>query len=312
MPLAAAVILFALVGVVAFASLRKGAEVSGLSTECRDIQRNLATLPWDADPGTRAQMEAQLRNCAADLAARGIDIDFATIAVGNARNTGAQIESLWSDYRGTDYGDTVKRDNTRRAMMRLLDQLVVTLREAGTSARTPAERAMVRDEILAQIAKSVDRAYCLNTGGAGCGRFGVVEPDWDERARDELTHGAFALGLRDAQENGYRTPRDRGEPRESDPHWRNWFLARTSGNFPPEGLMRIGELGPLVDPSWDTFGGGPHYAGQTIAIRNAWTAPQSSPYSLVPVPPPPAYSAADIARAIGNTGKLNIGFRLGG
>lgn len=307
MPLAAAIVLFALVGAVAFASLRKGAATSDLSEACRTIQRRIATLPWDADPGTRAQLEAELRNCAADLAARGIDIDFSTIALGNARNTGQQIESLWSDYRGTDYGDTVKRDNTRRAMMRLLDQLVTTLREAAATATTPAQKTAARDEILTQIGKSIDRAYCLNTGGAGCGRFGVVEPDWDERARDELTHGAFALGLRAAQENGYRTPRDRGEPRDSDPHWRNWFLARTSGNYPAEGLFRIGELGPLVDPSWDTFGGGPHYAGQTLAIRAAWDAPQDVPYSLVPVH---RISARDVSRAIGGSRGLFVPFRI--
>lgn len=294
MPIAA-VALFVIVAAVAAVALRRGAGVAGLSEGCRDIQRAIATLPANAPPDQRRVLEAQLRNCAADLAARGIAVDMSEIALGNARNTAGQIEATWSDYLATDYTDIIGRKAKMGHLYQLLDSLVASLLEAARNATTSASMTTVRTEIQQQMVRSLDRALCRANGGSGCGRYGYNEDDWDVQMLHEMQHGAFALGLRDAIRSGWRSPRDIGDGEVNAPAWAAYRRALPSGNVPPADLYRIGELARAIHPTWDDFGGGPHYHGAYLNFVGAWNAsPAVNPYDVVK---PLRYNAGAVARA---------------
>lgn len=289
MPIVAAFTLLAVLG-VALLVVRKSAGTASVADACRDLQREIES-GGETDPAKRQRKIDQLRSCTADLAAQGIAVDLSSIALGNARATASLLDLQWGDYRGTDYADTVRRGNIRNNMGRLQDQLRDQLSEAARNATTLEGRAKVREEIQRQIVASLDRAQCYQSGAQGCGRSGIIEGDWDERTRDEIQHGALALGLRTAVETGWRTPRDRGDPADNY-QWGAWNRSQASGNVVPAMLYRVGELERVLAPSWDDFGGGPHYPGQRDAIQATWTAGTSgtSPYDIVG--PPPNIAAA--------------------
>lgn len=289
----AIIALVVLVGSVALGALLRARGTAAVAAQCDALRNRLATLGPGGDPAERARLEAGLRLCAEDLAARGIEVDFSDIELQNATAASMQIDQLWSDYLATSYADPISRSGKRGAIFRLLDGMVDTLNKAGQAATTDAGKNRVREAIQGEILKSLRRVQCLTGGQSGCGRDGVNEPDWDERARDELQHGAFALGLRTAIGNGWRTPRDRGGPETASPAWDLFRRAEPSGNVPPADLFRVGELAELIDPSWDVFGGGPHYAGQTTTIRTAWQNTGRTPYDNVKL-----FQIADIGKLV--------------
>ncbi len=299
MPVIAALIFVAVAGFALIAFRKSSGEAA--EADCRAKQKRL-TSGGITDPSERARLEADVRLCAASLQAQGIAVDMSAIALANARNTAAEIDIAWSNYQGTDYADTIKRGDIRNNMGRLQDQIRQNLIDAAREATNEAQRAVIREEIQRQILASLRRADCYQSGAQGCGRSGAIEGDWDERTRDEIQHGALALGLRTGLETGWRTPRDLGEPRDVAA-WAAWNRSQASGNVVPASLYRIGELGRVLTPTWDDFGGGPHYPGQRATIQATWEAGTggTSPYDMVK-----PLAAVDFRRRL-DFGALRVG-----
>jgi hypothetical protein len=202
-----AVIALALVVALGVPAALKAGAVAGVSEECRAIQRELSTLGQGADPARREVLNQRLAQCARDLAATGASVDAVGIYLETAESAAVNIQSEWGNFKTTDYSDGIKRGTTRGTILRIAESsLIPALRQAVVDAQTPRDLERVKLAILRQIEASLDRAKCFSGDGPGCGRFGLNESNWDEKARDELVNITIPLGIDAALLYGWRPP----------------------------------------------------------------------------------------------------------
>lgn len=303
----AAVVLLLVVAAVGLLGVKRAADTASIASECREAVRRLS----DPNLGTaeRESLVARARECRDDLAAAGIQFDPIDALVRVAETTMGAIDRQWGDFRSVDYSDVVQRTNKRNDIGRNLDLLGRQLREIAVNAESEEQRAKARRIIERAILDSLNRASMYAAGSSGTARyFGSLEPNWDEKVRDEVTHGAFAFGLRAATESGWRSPNDRGEPDRYSPNWDPWFAAadRFGDRWTLASLWRVGELARITAPEFTMLG--VQYAGQRGEVERAYRETLDTPYSLVK--PPRALTASDISRITGGivSGRL---FTLG-
>lgn len=205
MPLPLIVAVIALVAAAAWrvASARASAQSEadtierikgGQEGECRALRDRLATMRVQGgNVEEQRKVEAALRRCETELERLGLDSDRFGAAVESIATIRTQIDQEWSHYRSTSDSDFVKRSNTRGTIRRLVVDVVRRLREALALARTGGEVDAVEHLALGVAREAFDRARCFELSQGGCGRSGVSEPDWDERAQDEYLSGVVPI-----------------------------------------------------------------------------------------------------------------------
>lgn len=115
------------------------------------------------------------------------------------RQCGAWIDGLnakYAEYKGIDYNDTTRRNNTRddlRAKGRSVVACLSDLADIAIQRGNAAEIAMVKGIANSALIDSRVRQGCFADGASGCGRFGWVEADEATKASDEANEVGFPL-----------------------------------------------------------------------------------------------------------------------
>lgn len=133
---------------------------------CLALQDEITAMRGQgADLNAIAAMEARLASCAKRTGA----ISSWEALLSPARDKRRMIELEWSNYRSTDWADTLKRGSTLGTIWRLSDDYMVNIRDALAAAKDSAEgsRAIVEELEIFWPAADV-RAICHATPGM-CG-----------------------------------------------------------------------------------------------------------------------------------------------
>ncbi len=222
------------------------------------------------------QLDADIRTCQQAARAAGSKIDPSAGDLSVARSDAQLITSEWGNYRATGDCDLAKRNDTRDAVLRAERRVVDDLRRAVAAAETLDGLRAIERFTIGEIRASVDRARCFLSGDHGCSRCGIDEPDWDERARDELLTYAFPLGARQAVESGAWSPVPSysaeewiaGGPQGIDAAFRG---VRRLGDERDRSLLRIGALRRIFDEN----------PGQAGRIVQAWRDSTDTVYAAI-------------------------------
>lgn len=224
------------------------------ATQCRQIQRRLAgARVQGGDLNEAARLEADLRLCVADAQALGEPIDTSLVTIETARARLTQMQQEWGHYKSTDYADTLKRGSTLGTLYRIGDELLGMIRLAATQAESVRSIDAVRDFALEVARDSWSRAICLDTEAPGCGRYGFIEGNWDERELQELTRVLLpVLGVKEDQPHEtiavWRRARPRWEPLglTDDFGERHWRFSREAVTTDRVARMREAGRDPLL------------------------------------------------------------------
>lgn len=186
---AAAIVTIALVALVAkyAPAYKQGSARDEQMKQCAQIQAALtAASSQGGDPTAQAGLRAQLEECVARANALGAGIDTAGVVLAEADASYGQQIQEWSNYRSTIGEDAVKRNNTRSTILRIAQDSAGTYQHAITLATSAETLSLICCSVLRSLCESADRMACFYDNGAGCGRYGVNEPSFEERAADEV------------------------------------------------------------------------------------------------------------------------------
>jgi hypothetical protein len=207
------------------------------------------------------QLDADIRNCQQAARAAGSTIDPSAGELELARSSAQLIGSEWRQYVSTADTDAAKRNDTRDAVLSAERTTVEQARNAVSAATSLDGLRAIQAFLIGQMTDSYAHAACFVAGEHGCSRTGINEPDWDERARDELVTYLIPLGARQAIESGAWAPTPPGTALE----WqaagpRDIFHAARVLYPNDDTLFRLRRLWRIWDEN----------VGQAGTIRLAW------------------------------------------
>lgn len=111
-------------------------------------------------------------------------VPSASAPIANAAVAKAEVDRLFRAYQATSYSDALRRNNLRRELLAAGRRLVALLWIVRPT--TEQERLRLRAIAASALASSQLRQRCFMSGAAGCGRFGVNEPDGPSKTNDEF------------------------------------------------------------------------------------------------------------------------------
>jgi len=111
-------------------------------------------------------------------------VSSASEPIARAAVAKAEVDRLFREYQSTPYTDAIRRNNLRRQMLAAGGKLMAQL--LSVRPTTEQERLRLRAIAASALASSQLRQRCFMSGAAGCGRFGVNEPDGPSKANDEF------------------------------------------------------------------------------------------------------------------------------
>lgn len=158
-----------------------------LAQQCAALQTQLTQLRASPTPD-RAQMarlESQIAACIAEARAAGGDIDNVTSNLSTGDSAFQRIEAWFDEYKRTDYGDLLKRNNIRKEMLDTGESMARTYADAVTAATDATSARVARQSILRALDTAVSRRLCYLYDQPGCGRLGVNEDHGNDKARQE-------------------------------------------------------------------------------------------------------------------------------
>lgn len=154
-------------------------------TRCQELEAELAAMSGQGgDQQAIAAKQAELRICYGQAEAAGAAVDLGRVRLEQCRIMLRQCREEFAHYRSTDYSDAVKRNNTRGTILRVGENFVTCVREAGNATETlpGAEEALaLAKEAFAEFEA---QRLCYLYDQAGCGRFAVNEPHGNDKAGD--------------------------------------------------------------------------------------------------------------------------------
>lgn len=156
-------------------------------TQCAELQARLATLKAQTSPPMTQvrDLEGQLNTCLAEAREMGVTIEpwADALAAGDAAQ--AQTEASFTEYKGTDYSDALKRNNVRQAILNGGAVAATKYREAVEQASADAALHSIRASLARAIDASLTRRDCYDFDQSGCGRLGVNEDHGRDKANQE-------------------------------------------------------------------------------------------------------------------------------
>lgn len=154
------------------------------AAECQSLQNQLLALKLqiDPDPAQLLRLESQVASCLDELEAEGgtPPADAAQLSVGDENY--ARIEAWFAEYRATDYGDLLKRNNIRQEMLRAGEAMATAYAEAVTQSTDAVTTAAVWASIVRALDSAMKRRICYLYDERGCGRFGTNEDHGNDKA----------------------------------------------------------------------------------------------------------------------------------
>lgn len=218
------------------------------------------------------QLDADIRTCQGAARALGSTVDPSAGELELARDDAQLASSEWRQYVDTADTDAIKRNGTRDGVLGAERSAVQKFRSAVEAATSLDGLRNIERVLIGEMATSYGRAACFVAGEHGCSRTGLNEPDWDERARDELVTYAIPLGARQAIDAGAWTPTPPGTALEwqaAGPH--DIFHAPRPLYPGDESLFRLRRLWRIYDEN----------VGQAGAIRTAWQQNTDTVYAAL-------------------------------
>lgn len=196
-------------GVAAYAILRPAAgasagpppppsaqqQAAALAANCTALQEQLNALRSRPNPDSIqvARLVSQVAQCVQQAQAAGADVPAYLGQQTAGDQAYQQIENWFNEYKGTDYGDLLKRNNIRKNML----QSGAAMAQAYTAAAkqipndgAPASLAAasaLRSAIITALTSASNRRLCYWTDQPGCGRLGVNEDHGNDKAAQEQT-----------------------------------------------------------------------------------------------------------------------------
>lgn len=162
---------------------------AALADQCAQLQQQLVTMRLSTNPdqAALARLESQVATCIQQARAAGGDVDHATSDLSDGDSKFQQIESWFSEYKGTDYSDALKRNNIRKNMLDTGASMAASYAAAVTAATDPTTTRAARLSILRALDSAVVRRLCYLYVQAGCDRFGLNEDDSNTKAAAEMS-----------------------------------------------------------------------------------------------------------------------------
>lgn len=163
---------------------------------CRALKNQLALLRTQGGSAEEsARLQVQIRLCEDELEAIGGTVDRAGSLLETCNTITEQLAQEFAHFKNTDYSDWLKRDNTRRTILRLGSEQVRCFGEvAATPNQTPTQRARLARSIQAALDLSDIRANCYNDNASGCARYaGSPEENGQRKTENEDQQIRFLL-----------------------------------------------------------------------------------------------------------------------
>lgn len=165
-------------------------QVSAAVSRCAELQAARARMSVaGADPNDLARIDAEIRTCQQTASSLGATVDLSASTLNGCLSKANSRRSQVNDMVGTDYADSVKRNNQRNNINRLGLEMVQCFQGAIDDAETDRGLLNIKAAITREIAYSLELASHYGDRDRGYDRAcDACEPEGKDKAGAELTN----------------------------------------------------------------------------------------------------------------------------